>query len=124
MKTNKGSALWEALPVTALLLVLVTVIFLVCYLFFARAFILYHVEQSLYCAVVGRPPRICQEHFARKLREFLPWGSLQRVHLACDPKGSEMTGLWRLGSYRLPIRHRLEPEIARKKASSWSAWSR
>lgn len=116
---EKGSALLEFLPASALLMVLVGVILGGAYLLFGRAWIQYHSEQALYCAAQSGSPFKCKTELENELSQFLPWGdSLVRIHAEEQLWTVEVQ--WQYGLFSLHIEKELTPkQILQPKVLQW-----
>ncbi|HMN68027.1 MAG TPA: hypothetical protein PKC28_05760 [Bdellovibrionales bacterium] len=117
---ERGGAFLESLLVTAFLLVLVTMLLVVFYALFARAWIGYQSEQALYCAAEGRPPPICKARWKSRLENFLPWGRVERLRLGKgrDKWNSEI--VWTVERFRYRSARELGIRaIARNRGLSW-----
>lgn len=65
----------------AVLLVIVTFVSVAmsgAYLWFARGWIQYQSEQSLYCVAESQPQLVCRRTFTKNIQRFLPFGTLRR----------------------------------------------
>ena len=128
MMGNKGSAVWEAIPISALLVVITAALLAAGYRFFARAYLIYQSEQTLYCLAEGKSSVLCRRQLQERINRFLPWGRLSILALRQSTDSTEIAGRWSLSlghgrEIEVAIQRRLVFEQA-KKASSSLAWPR
>lgn len=121
---EKGSALTEALPALAALLVFVTGILLGVYLIFARAWMQYQSEQALYCLSEGRTEFICRRSLEKKLDAALMWGRLGSARLDSSTRGMNeywnAEVRWKIGKYHLKVTKRLDTRrLVQSRALRW-----
>lgn len=112
-----GSALWESLPVMGLIIVFVSGALLAAYLLFARAWVLFHAEQALYCAAERKPAHHCRARLKDKVSSALPWGTLQISALAGEPAGARLHAQWTFKKFHVPIRRKLDLSSSKRSRS-------
>lgn len=78
--TNSGSAAVENAAVLALLVLLITGLFLVLYLSFARVWVKSALYDGLICVEEGERPAVCQREVRKRL-SYLPWSRVQGLEL-------------------------------------------
>jgi hypothetical protein len=94
----------------AVLTVLVSGILLATYLLFARAWMQWQSEEALYCAAVGQGASVCQRTLEDRVREFLPWGTVQaRVWTAESGWYAEVR--WKYSQFAFHERKALTPKM-------------
>jgi len=125
MNNQRGSALWESLPVSALMLILVAAILAAGYLLFARSWVLYQSEQALYCVAERQPSAHCASKMRGQVQRFLPWGELRIVSLIRANAGGEVRARWTLQSrwsapFRITVNRKLDLSLSkRSRLSRW-----
>jgi len=119
LSDRAGSALFEALPVSILLVVFVSGLLLAAYLLFARSWIQYHSEQALYCVSEGHSSAQCKFQLKEKLERFLPWGDTS-VYLNGGDDHWHVEVTWKYRGYAFHLRKELNPkQILNAKALPW-----
>lgn len=81
-RSERGSALIESLSSVPALIAIVAAMLFLMYFAFARGWILYQAEQSLYCYAEGNPAFLCQRKAKKNLEEFLPFHRSISVRLS------------------------------------------
>lgn len=123
LSKQNGSALWETLPVLALVIFLVSAFLLTSYLMFARAYILYQAEQALYCVAEQAAPGDCRAQLRARVTRTLPWGDLRIDTLEPLGHGAWMVAHWRLAPVAQPSLQ-FQLKVRRKLDLSTSKYSR
>ena len=124
LKTDRGSALVEALPAILVIVVFVGVLLMAAYLIFARAWMQYQAEQSLYCMAESRTEWTCRRELENRLKRALPWGSSRVVQLqTARVRRNEIWKVevrWKFGGFELSVRKHLDSKsLVHSKALRW-----
>ncbi|HEX4923782.1 MAG TPA: hypothetical protein VFV50_06840 [Bdellovibrionales bacterium] len=85
-KKNSGGAAVENTVVLALLVTLVSGLFLVLYLSFAKVWTKSALYDGLICVQEGRAPATCDRNVRQRL-QYLPWGRIRSLELGSDGAG-------------------------------------
>jgi hypothetical protein len=119
LSNPKGSALIEALPVSILLVTLVSGLMIAAYLLCARSWIQYQSEQALYCVSEGHSRERCKFQLKEQLERFLPWGDTS-VALTGANERWQVEVQWKYCAYAFRLRKELTPkQILNAKALPW-----
>lgn len=108
----------EALSVASLTLILVLGLLIASYLMFARAWVDYQGEQTLYCLAEARLH--CQASLIANTSRFLPWGTLRLRRLARNQDQYSVEAVWHFHQVRWVMRKTLKiKDIVRNKDLRW-----
>jgi hypothetical protein len=122
--TERGQALIEALPVTLILALFVSFMFLASYVIGARVYLQWQSEQALYCAAeaqgrgYGAMASVCAAELERGFRDLFPWGE---VHAVTWTAGQDwhVEANWKLGGIHFTCNRNLNVQLIAKKALRW-----
>lgn len=121
MRANeRGSALFEALPASALIVAFALTALTIAYLGFTRVWLEYESEQGLYCLAERGSGVTCTRKLRERVERFVPWGEIERLKLVPGEDAWELELWWNWNGIRMRIHRRLSvASIAGKKASRW-----
>ena len=124
LNRNAGSAMAEALPAIAALLIFIAGISIGVYLIFARAWMQYQSEQALYCLGEAKPAFICRRFLERKLESGLPWGRLGKMQLNSVARGQHQKWNieveWKIRNFTLRVHKELGTRaLLQSRALHW-----
>jgi hypothetical protein len=116
--SERGTAVVEATAVIPLLIVCTGGLILAAYLLFARNWIEYQVEQSLYCLAEHRS--LCRGRLETQVGHFLPGGTFQVRRLTGSVQDFQVEAIWRFQNIAFSFRKELSlKEAARKRDLRW-----
>lgn len=115
---ERGTAMLEALAVSSLLVAVITGLFLAAYFLFARGWVEYQTEQSLYCLAENQFG--CQFRLEQNVKRFLPYGSVLVNRLRGKTGQFEVHLTWKFQGVRLTVQKTLDlKSAARSRDLRW-----
>jgi hypothetical protein len=116
----RGSALLEAVPVTALLAVFVAALMTAAYLTFAQAWVQSASEQALYCLAENRTEALCRRGLRLRISQALPLGEVGLLKLSRDSQSWKIELEWKWSEFKIRIAKRLRlKDMTGKKVLQW-----
>ncbi len=111
-RSIRGQALLEAVFVTPVLAASLILLLGLCYLTFARAWLIFQTDRALLCAAEGAALSDCETSARSQLRKFLPFRRLKPLRLRAfgnDEWRAEVEWQWQTLQFR------------RKRAMKWDS---
>ncbi|MGE4130809.1 MAG: hypothetical protein AB7F86_04180 [Bdellovibrionales bacterium] len=82
---------------------LVLAVLVVCYFYFSRVLITYHVEQTLYCLAENQANSRCRERLKNRIQRLLPFGRIEQLELSKPQDKPHILLIWRLKDFPIKI---------------------
>jgi len=114
LRSSRGSALIESIPVIAVLLTFTSGLLLAAYFLFAQIWIGYQSEQALYCVAEGRHAAQCERQLKMDIQAALPWGRFES-HVQAWRSQWRVEVIWRYKDYQIKFTKELNPKLAMGK---------